>query len=129
MGAKGTHPPTTWMIHKSGKAEVVGFVSILTIGWDATSKIWKHLKNGKGKNSLQVVTVDRFMYTPVKVPSSWDAHLQAMVVCLEATNAILPSSLCADPLLPLEGKLAIFKATLDSPFIAPKDKALGCQSR
>ena len=38
-------------------------------------------------------------------------------------NAILPSSLCADPMLPLAGTLAIFQATLDSPFIAPKDKA------
>ena len=62
------------------------------------------------------------MYMPVKVPLSRDAHLQAMAVSLEAANAILPSSLCANPMLPLAGMLAIFKATLDSPFVAPKDK-------
>ena len=60
---------------------------------------------------------------PIKVPSSWDAHLQAMVVSLEAANAILPSSLCTNPMLPLAGMLAIFKATLESPFVALKDKA------
>ena len=60
---------------------------------------------------------------PVKVPSSWDAHLQAMVVSLEAANAVLPSSLCTNPMLPLVGTLAIFQVTLDSPFVAPKDKA------
>ena len=62
-------------------------------------------------------------YTPVKVPSSWDTHLQVMVVGLEAANAILPLSLCTDPILPLAGMLAIFQATLDSPLVAPKDKA------
>ena len=60
---------------------------------------------------------------PVKVPLSKDAHLQAMAVSLEATNAILPPPLCADPMLPLVATLAIFKATLDSPFVALKDKA------
>ena len=59
---------------------------------------------------------------PVKVPSSRDAHLQAMAVGLEAANAALPLSLCADPMLPLAGTLTIFQATLDSPFVAPKDK-------
>ena len=70
-----------------------------------------------------MATVGRPTYTPIKVPSSWDAHLQAMAVGLEAANAILPSSLCANPMLPLVGTLAIFQATLDSPFVAPKDKA------
>ena len=93
------------------------------MGHDATSKRWKQFKNGKGKKSLRVATVGGSMYTPVKVPSSKDAHLQAMAVGLEATNAILPLSLCADPMLPLVGTLAIFKATLGSPFIAPKDNA------
>ena len=46
-----------------------------------------------------------------------------MAVRLEAANAVLPSSLCADPMLPLAGTLAIFQATLESPFVAPKDKA------
>ena len=63
------------------------------------------------------------MYTPIKVPSSRDTHLQAMAVGLEATNTVLPLSLCNDPMLPLMGLLAIFKATLESLFVAPKDKA------
>ena len=46
-----------------------------------------------------------------------------MVVGLEAANAILPSPLCANPMLPLAGMLAIFKAALESLFVAPKDKA------
>ena len=62
-------------------------------------------------------------YMPIKVPSSRDAHLQAMTVGLEATNTILPSSLYADPMLPLAGTLTIFQAMLDSPFVALKDKA------
>ena len=59
---------------------------------------------------------------PVKVPSSWDAHLQVMAASLEAANAILPSSLCTDPMLPLAGTLINFRATLDSLLVAPKDK-------
>ena len=59
----------------------------------------------------------------MKVPLSRDAHLQAVAVGLEAANAILPSSLWSNPMLPLAGMLAIFKAMLDSPFVAPKDKA------
>ena len=62
-------------------------------------------------------------YTLVKVPSSRDAHLQAMAVSLEATTAVLPSPLCANPILPLVGLLTIFKAMLDSLFVGPKDKA------
>ena len=60
---------------------------------------------------------------PVKVPLSQDAHLQAMTVGLEAANAVLPSSLYADPMLPLVGMLTIFQTMLDSPFVAAKDKA------
>ena len=63
------------------------------------------------------------MYTRVKVPSSQDAHLQAMAVGLEAANAVRPSSLCTNSMLPLAGTLAIFQAMLDSPFVALKDKA------
>ena len=70
-----------------------------------------------------MATVGGPIYTPVKVPSSWDAHLKVMAVSLEAANAILPSSLCTNPMLPLVGTLAIFQAMLDSPFVAPKDKA------
>ena len=77
---------------------------------------------GKGKKSERVATVGGPTYTPIKVPSSRDAHLQVIAVGLEAANAILPSYLCANPMLPLAGMLAIFQATLDSPFVAPKDK-------
>ena len=97
-------------------------MSILTVGRDATPKRYWHPIMGKGKKSKRVATVGGPTYTPVKVPSSRDAHLQAMAVGLEAANAVLPSSLCADPMLPLVGTLAIFQATLDSPFVAPKDK-------
>ena len=75
---------------------------------DATSKKQKPHSKGKGKKSLQVATVGRLMYMPVKVPLSRDAHLQVMVVGLEATNAILLLSLCADPMLPLAGMLTNF---------------------
>ena len=77
---------------------------------------------GKGKKSERVATVVRPTYTPIKVPLSRDAHLQAMAVGLEAANAVLPSSLCADLMPPLAGTLTIFQAMLDSPFVAPKDK-------
>ena len=60
---------------------------------------------------------------PVKVPLSRDAHLQAMAVGLEATNAILTSPLYANPMLSLAATLTIFKATLDSPLVVLKDKA------
>ena len=63
-------------------------------------------------------------YTPMKVPSSRDAHLQVMEVGLEAANAILPSPLCVNPMLPLVATLAIFKITLDSPFSA-KGQGIG----
>ena len=78
---------------------------------------------GKGKKRERVATVGGPNYMPVEVPSSRDTHLQAMAVGLEAANAVPPSSLCADPMLPLAGMLTIFQATLDSPFVAPKDKA------
>ena len=90
---------------------------------DASSKKQKPHKKGKGKNRLQVATAGRLTYMPIKVLSFRDAHLQVMAVGLEAAKAILPLSLCADPMLPLAGMLAIFKATLESPFVAPKDKA------
>ena len=77
----------------------------------------------KGKKSERVATVGGPTYMPVKVPSFWDAHLLVMAVGLEATNAVLPLSLCTNPMLPLVGTLTIFQATLDSPFVVLKDKA------
>ena len=91
------------------------------MGWDATPKRYWHPKMGKGKKRERVATVGRPTYTPVKVPLSQDAHLQAMAVGLEAANAVLPS-LCANPMLTLAGTLAIFQAMLDSSFVALKDK-------
>ena len=70
-----------------------------------------------------MASVGGLLYMPMKVPSSRDAHLQAMAVGLESTNAILPSLLCTNPMLALAGMLTIFKATLDNLFVAPKDKA------
>ena len=70
-----------------------------------------------------MATVGGPTYTPIKVPSSQDAHQQALVVGLEAANAVLPSSLCTNPMLPLVGMLAILQAMLESPFVALKDKA------
>ena len=87
---------------------MVGFASVLTMDQDATSKKKKPHTNGKGKKRLRVATMGGPMYMPVKVPSSRDAHLQAMAVGWEAAYAILPSSLCTDPMLPLVGTLAIF---------------------
>ena len=60
---------------------------------------------------------------PVKLPISREAHLKALVVSLEMANAILPSPLCADPMLPLVAILSIFRAMLDTPSLALKDKA------
>ena len=59
---------------------------------------------------------------PMKLPSSKEAHIKAMVASLELVNAILRFPLCADPMLPLVATLAIFKATLDSTFVVLKDK-------
>ena len=107
----------------AGQAKAVGFASILTMDQDVASKKKKPYAKGKGKKRLQVATVGGPVYTPVKVPLSRDAHLQPMADGLEAANAVLPSSLCTNLMLPLAGMLAIFKATLESPFVAPKDKA------
>ena len=93
------------------------------MGRDAMPKRYRHPMTGKGKKSKRVATVGRPTYTPIKVPSSRDAHLQAMADGLEAANTVLPSPLCADPMLPLAGTLTIFQVMLDSPFAAPKDKA------
>ena len=58
----------------------------------------------------------------MKFPSSKEAHIKAMVVGAETTNATLPPPPCADPMLPLVATLAIFKAILDIPSVAPNDK-------
>ena len=63
------------------------------------------------------------LYMPIKLPLSRDAHLQLMAVSLEATNAVLPSPFCTNSMLPLMAMLAIFRATLDSPLVPPKNKA------
>ena len=75
---------------------------------DNKSNKTKPHEKRKGKKRPLVATVGGPMYTPVKAPLSRDAHLQAMAVGLEAANAVLPSSLCTNPMLPLAGTLAIF---------------------
>ena len=108
------------------QAKAIGFASILTIGKDAALKSWKCHGKGKGKNRAGVAVASMGVgiqpYMPMELPSSRETHLKAMVVSLETTNAILPSSVCADPILPLAATLAIFRATLDSPSVAPYTK-------
>ena len=109
------------------QTKAIGFASILTIGKDAAPKGKKRHGKVKGKKRARVATVSVEVgvqqYIPEKLPSSKDAHLNAMVVGFETANAILPSSLCAGPMLPLVAILAIFRATLDSPYVVLKDKA------
>ena len=108
------------------QAEAMGFASIITVGREASVKGKKCCYHRKGKKRAGVSAasggMDAQLYTPVKLPSSREAHLKAMVISLEALITILPSPLYADPMLPLAATLAIFKATLDSPSIAVKDK-------
>ena len=66
--------------------------------------------------------VDVQLYKHIKLPLSREAHLQVMAVGLEAANAILPSPLCIELMLPLAATLAIFKAMLYSPSVILKDK-------
>ena len=58
----------------------------------------------------------------IKLPLSSEAYIKAMVIGLEVANAGLLSSLCVDPMLIVVATLVIFSATLDSNFIALKDK-------
>ena len=104
----------------------MGFASIMTIGDEAMLKVKKYHHKGKDKKRIRVaeasVGLSAQPYMPVKLPSSREAHLKVMAVDLEASNAVLPSPLCADPMLSLVAILAILKATLDSPFVVLKDK-------
>ena len=110
----------------TNQSEAIEFSSIMTIGNDAMLKARSATARGKARRGLEWLQHPwrgGFQpYSPVKLPSSREALLKAMVVGLEATNAILPSPLYTDPLLSLVAILAIFKATLDSPSIASKDK-------
>ena len=96
----------------------IGFAGILTIGAGAVPKGKKRHGKGKGKKKARVAVASAGVgmqpYMAMKLPSSRDTHLKAIVVGLEAANAILPSSLCADPMLPLVATLAIFRAMVDS---------------
>ena len=105
------------------QAKAIGFASVLTIGEDAVPKSYKCHGKGKGKKRAGVAAASTRAgfqpYMPMNLPSSKEAHLKVMAVSLEAANAVLPSSLCADPMLPLVATLAIFRATLDSLSVAP----------
>ena len=96
----------------------MGFISVITIGEGAVAKVRKSHTKGKGNKragiTVALVGVDIQPYTPVKLPSSKEAYIKAMAASLGATNAILPSPLCANPMLPLVVTLVVFKATLDS---------------
>ena len=107
--------------------QTIGFASILTISEDIVPKGKKLHGKGKGKKRAGVAAVSTGAgiqpYMPIKLSSSREAHLKAMAVSLEAANAVLPSSLYTDPMLPIVATLAIFRAMLDSPSVVPKDKA------
>ena len=101
------------------QAQAIGFASILTIGEDAMPKSWKCHGKGKGAGvAVASAGVGVQPYMSVKIPLSREAYPKVMVAGLEATNAVLPSSLCADPMLLLAATLAIFRAMLDSPPVA-----------
>ena len=106
-----------WMGAKQAKA--IGFASV---DWRRHwPKSWKCYGKGKGKKRVAGASVEVGiqLYMPLKLPLSREAHLKVMAVSLEAAKAILPSSLCADPMHPLAATLAIFRATLNSPYVAP----------
>ena len=104
------------------QAKAIGFASVLTIGDNTEPKSWKHHGKGKGKKKARVamalVGVAFQLYTSLKLPSSRDTHFNVMAVGLEATNAVPPSSLYANLMLPLVAILDIFRAMLVSPSIA-----------
>ena len=89
-------------------------------------KSWKCHGKGKDKRKAKVAAASTRAgvqpYTPIKLPLSRDAYLQVIAVSLEAANAVLPSPLCTDPMLPLVAMITIFKATLDSQLVVPKYK-------
>ena len=72
--------------------------------------------------AIESSLVDTKTCRPVKLPLSREAYIKAMVVGLDATNAVQPSPLCVDPMSPMVATLAIFKAILYSNSVIPKDK-------
>ena len=65
---------------------------------------------------------DAKAYMPMKLPSSMKAYIKAMVVGLEVADAILPSLLCTNPMLPIVATLSVFKAMMDRKSMAPEAK-------
>ena len=59
---------------------------------------------GKGRRAAGVVLVSAGVgakaYTPAKLLTSRELHIKAIMVSVEATNAILPSYLCNNPMPP-----------------------------
>ena len=92
------------------------------------SKKKKPHTKGKGKKRPRVVSVSGLLYMPIKVPSPRDAYLQAMAVGLEAANAILPSYLCTNPMLPLAGMLHYLQSYTGQPICSTEGQALGHRS-
>ena len=64
-------------------------------------------------------------YTPIKVPLSRDAYLQEIVVGLEATNAILPSPLFTNPMLPPGGHAHYLQGYTEQPVGSTKGQGVG----
>ena len=104
----------------------MGFASVIINSDGAMVQGKKHCNKGRGKKGALVATasagVDVKAYMPFKLTLSREAYNKAIVVILEATNAILPLPLYADPMLSLVATLAAFKATLGSDSMVPKDK-------
>ena len=85
----------------------------------------KTIVKGKAREGLEwpwYLQGQMLRHKPCEASLSWEAHIKVIVVGLEAANAILLSPLCVNPMLSLKATLAIFKATLDSDFMVPKDK-------
>ena len=77
------------------QAEAIEGASIMAIGDGAALRAKKYYGKGKGKKRVGVaeasVGASVQPYTPVKLLSSREAHLKAIVAGLEAANAVLPS--------------------------------------
>ena len=65
---------------------------------------------------------DALTYMPLTLLISREAHIVAVPFSLEVNNTIFSLPLCADPMPPLVVAWTIFKATVESDLIAPKDK-------
>ena len=108
------------------QAKEMCFASIMTASDGAIVQGKKCCNQRKGKKGAGVATasagVGSKVYTTIKLTLSREALIKAVAVSLEAANVVLPPPLCTNPMLPLATTLTIFKITLDSDSMVPKDK-------